>query len=35
LDGNTLQCACESRQGQASALQSKYPLHFPHWRINS
>jgi hypothetical protein len=23
LDGNTLQCACESRQGQASALQSK------------
>jgi hypothetical protein len=27
LDGNTLQCACESRQGQASALQSKYPLH--------
>lgn len=24
LDGNTLQCACESRQGQASALQSKY-----------
>lgn len=27
LDGNTLQCACESRQGQASALQSK-PSHF-------
>jgi hypothetical protein len=24
LDGNTLQCACESRQGQTSALQSKY-----------
>lgn len=23
LDGSTLQCACESRQGQASALQSK------------
>jgi hypothetical protein len=23
LDGNTLQCACESRQGQASTLQSK------------
>lgn len=36
LDGNTLQCACESRQGQASALQSKYPLHFLRsWRINS
>lgn len=36
LDGNTLQCACESRQGQASALQSKYPLHFFEiGRINS
>jgi hypothetical protein len=23
LDGSTLQCACESRQGQSSALQSK------------
>jgi hypothetical protein len=29
LDGNTLQCACETRQGQASALQSKYPNHNP------
>jgi hypothetical protein len=27
LDGNTLQCACESRQGQASTLQSKYLPH--------
>ncbi|KAJ5558418.1 hypothetical protein N7535_008628 [Penicillium sp. DV-2018c] len=27
LDGNTLQCACESRQGQASTLQSTYLPH--------
>jgi hypothetical protein len=25
LNGSTLQCACESRQGQASTLQSKLP----------
>ncbi|KAJ6184606.1 hypothetical protein N7519_005907 [Penicillium mononematosum] len=27
LDGNTLQCACESRQGQASALQTLVEAH--------
>lgn len=26
LDGNTLQCACESRQGQTTVLQSKHTL---------
>lgn len=26
LDGNTLQCACESRQGQASALHGKFSM---------
>jgi hypothetical protein len=30
LDGNTLQCAFESRQGQASTLQSKSPTPFQH-----
>lgn len=28
LDGSTLQCACESRQGQSAALQSKFVLDF-------
>ncbi|KAJ5607336.1 hypothetical protein N7537_003955 [Penicillium hordei] len=30
LDGNTLQCACESRQGQASALQTLIEAHSAH-----
>lgn len=30
LDGNTLQCACESRQGQASALQTLIEAHNAH-----
>ncbi|CAG8902248.1 unnamed protein product [Penicillium nalgiovense] len=30
LDGNTLQCACESRQGQASALQTLVEAHSAH-----
>ncbi|KAJ5932374.1 hypothetical protein N7516_006863 [Penicillium verrucosum] len=30
LDGNTLQCACESRQGQASALQTLTEAHSAH-----
>ncbi|CAI7638305.1 unnamed protein product [Penicillium viridicatum] len=30
LDGNTLQCACESRQGQASALQTLIEAHRAH-----
>lgn len=28
LDGNTLQCACESRQGQSAVLQSKFGIGF-------
>ncbi|CAI7582466.1 unnamed protein product [Penicillium bialowiezense] len=30
LDGNTLQCACESRQGQASALNALVEAHSAH-----
>ncbi|CAI7584506.1 unnamed protein product [Penicillium glandicola] len=30
LDGNTLQCACESRQGQASALRTLVEAHSAH-----
>ncbi|KAJ5227049.1 uncharacterized protein N7469_007055 [Penicillium citrinum] len=30
LDGSTLQCACESRQGQASALQTLVDAHVVH-----
>ncbi|KAJ6079002.1 hypothetical protein N7467_008755 [Penicillium canescens] len=30
LDGNTLQCACESRQGQASTLQTLIDAHSAH-----
>ncbi|KAJ5101811.1 hypothetical protein NUU61_004033 [Penicillium alfredii] len=30
LDGSTLQCACESRQGQASALQTLIDAHTSH-----
>ncbi|KAJ5952140.1 uncharacterized protein N7479_010553 [Penicillium vulpinum] len=30
LDGNTLQCACESRQGQASALETLVEAHSAH-----
>ncbi|KAJ5340729.1 hypothetical protein N7541_009853 [Penicillium brevicompactum] len=30
LDGNTLQCACESRQGQASALHALIEAHSAH-----
>ncbi|KAJ5199926.1 hypothetical protein N7491_009277 [Penicillium cf. griseofulvum] len=30
LDGNTLQCACESRQGQASVLQTLVEAHSAH-----
>lgn len=31
LNGSTLQCACESRQGQSSALQSMYSSHHIFW----